>query len=118
LFEKVPIQWQSDSLHFNELYTVLNQLRRDLPVLRMGDMKSIPALDGNSTQVYAFTREYKKQRAFVLINLSSVTQNYTLQILAMKGLKHRLMKCSMRTPGGYIEFRLPPYGYWVGTVDN
>ena len=115
LFEKTPIQWAPDSMRFRELYTVLNRLRATLPALRSGDWTPLPAVKGNDTLVCAFTRGLGKARVYVLINLSQNPQRYTLDIGSANGLKHHLMKCAIRTGTAYIEFRLPPYGYWVGS---
>lgn len=113
-FEKDQIDWNQGS-DFAELYTKLNQIKKDNPALwNANDGGSMEAVDINIPQnVLAFNREKDDNKVIVYINVTAEPQQITVSSEEAFGNFKELLSGQEMVIDENTSFDLEPWAYYI-----
>ncbi len=102
-----------DKLEREKFYTTLLKLRKDNPALAANaSFRRIDVGDDNS--LYAYVREAKDKKVFVILNLSPNEQTITVTDTQLHGRPYNVFM-AMEEPLDGREWKIQPWGYVVYT---
>lgn len=109
LFEKVPINWQSDPHGLRDFYRTLLRLRRETPALLEGSLKLVET--GSDESALVFYRQKDSERVLVAVNLKASQQQ-------IRGRESPTQVEKRFGDGSYQagQLTLPGYGWFIGKV--
>lgn len=103
-FDKDEIQWRQNG--YTEFYQRLCRLHSSCPALYKGEKHTIESDRPDS--IYAFQREYERQRILVIANLTSAPVRATLFVK-----KHADQGAMLRKASGETTIALAAWGYKI-----
>lgn len=108
LFEKVPVDWESDKLGMRTFYEQIGRLRQERVSLRRGKAHILDVGDGT----WGIARESDDQATYVLINLRREPVSVPLKVNAGNAIDE--LMSSTAAASSAEEVTLPGLGFWIG----
>ncbi len=112
-FEKDTINW--DNLVNADLYSTLNNLKKDNPALWNGKFggKMTRLGNGSNQHVFGSIREKDGNRILTIINMSKEDQSFNFENNSINGNYKDAFKGNNVVIDGYTNFDLTPWSYMV-----
>jgi len=114
-FEKDEIEWGDHP--FTELYTKLNTLKKNNHALFNGSIGAeiLEINSSDSTQIFAFTREFDEDKILAVFNLSAKKSNFSLNGKNLIGTYKNYFTGNVEILKETENFELEPWEYRVYT---